>query len=293
MLGKRQQQRSGALGRDIREALAFVGFLGASLVGVLALILLVVTVLIDGVGGLSAEFITNLPSRFPGMAGIRTAFLGTLWLMGFTALLSFPVGVGAALYLEEYAPRNWFTRLLQVNITNLAGVPSVVYGILGLALFVRTLALERSVLAGALTMSLLVMPIIIITSQEAIRSVPVSLRQASYALGATRWQTTWHVVLPRALAAILTGSILAMSRAIGETAPMIMIGAVGFLNFSPAHPLDPFTVLPIQIFNWTSRPQDEFRDIAASAIIVLLIVLLAMNAFAIFLRGKFQSGGEQ
>ena len=278
---------------NLREASAYAVFLGATLLGVLALVLLLVTVLKDGVGGLSPGFISGLPSRFPEAAGIKTALLGTIWLMGFTALFSFPVGVGAALYLEEYAPRNWLTRLVQVNIANLAGVPSIVYGMLGLALFVRALALERSVLAGAMTMSLLILPIVIIASQEAIRGVPDSLRQASYALGATRWQTVWHVILPRALSPILTGTILALSRAIGETAPMIMIGAFGYLNFAPQHPLDPFTVLPIQIFNWTARPQDEFRDIAGSAIIVLLVLLLVMNGTAILLRNRFQGRAEQ
>ena len=285
--------RSSNLVRDLREWSAHALFLAAALFGIVMLFVLLGTVFSVGVGGLSLDFITGLPSRFPSMAGIRPALLGTLWILGFTALFSFPIAVGSALYLEEYAPRNWLTRIFQVNIANLAGVPSIVYGILGLALFVRFLAFERSVISGALTMSLLVMPIVIITAQEAIRAVPGSLRQASYALGATRWQTIWNVVLPHAMGPILTGTILALSRAIGETAPMIIIGAFGYLNFAPSSPGDPFTVLPIQIFNWTARPQDEFRDIAGSAIIVLLIVLLAMNATAIFLRSRFQGQSEQ
>ena len=238
------------------------------------------------------QFLTHAPSRFAHMSGIKVAFMGTLWMMAFTALFSFPIGVGAAIYLEEYAPRHWLTRLIQINITNLAGVPSIVYGILGLALFVRALALDRSIISGSLTMSLLIMPIIIITSQEALRAIPLSLRQASYALGATRWQTIWHVVLPQALPGILTGTILALSRAIGETAPLIMIGALTYIAFTPASPFDPFTALPIQIFNWTSRPQAEFREIAAAGIIVLLVVLLTMNAGAIYLRNKFQKRSE-
>ena len=282
-------------GRKWRAA-GFYGIsLAATLLGVVFLIILVVTVMIDGVGPLFREFpgfFTSTPSRFADQSGIKVAFLGTLWMMSFTALFSFPVGLGAALYLEEYAPKHWITRLIQINITNLAGVPSIVYGILGLAVFVRIMSLDRSVLSGALTMSLLIMPIIIITSQEALRSVPNSLRQASYALGATRWQTIWHVVLPHAFPSILTGTILALSRAIGETAPLIMVGALTFIAFSPSSPMDPFTALPIQIFNWTSQPKDEFRDIAASAIIVLLVVLLTLNAGAIYLRNRFQNRSE-
>ena len=293
MLGTQSRSRLSAMKRDLKEWAAHGIFLASALFGILMLALLLAILLRDGAGGLHWGFITNLPSRFPDMSGIKVALLGTLWVMAFTALFSFPLGVGTALYLEEYAPKNWVTRVLQVNISNLAGVPSVVYGILGLALFVRFLSLDRSVLSGALTMSLLILPIVIVTSQEAIKSVPNDYKQASYALGASRWQTIWYVVLPRAFPFILTGTILAMSRAIGETAPLLIIGAFGYLNFSPASPTDPFTVLPIQLFNWTSRPQDEFRDIAASAIIVLLLVLLTMNAGAIFLRAKFRGGPEE
>jgi phosphate transport system permease protein len=263
----------------------------AALLGVVALFLLLAAVLTDGGSSLFRgfpDFLTHTPSRFADRSGIRVALMGTLWMMAFTALFSFPVGVGAAIYLEEYAPRHWLTRLIQVNITNLAGVPSIVYGILGLALFVRAMALDRSVLSGSLTMSLLILPIIIITAQEALGSVSQSLRQSSYALGATRWQTIWHVVLPQALPGILTGTILALSRAIGETAPLIMVGALTFIAFTPSGPMDPFTALPIQIFNWTAKPQEEFREIAAAGIIVLLVALLAMNAGAIYLRNRFQ-----
>jgi phosphate transport system permease protein len=209
-------------------------------------------------------------------------------MMALVAALSFPLGVGAAIYLEEYAPQNWFTRLLQTNIANLAGVPSIVYGILGLTVFVRFFALERSVLSGAMTLSLLILPVVIIASQEAIRAVPNTLREASYGLGATRWQTIRHHVLPVAMPGILTGTILALSRAIGETAPLIMIGALTFIAFDPRSPMDPFTVLPIQIFNWTARPQADFHTLAAGAIVVLLVVLLLMNATAIVLRNRYR-----
>ena len=209
--------------------------------------------------------------------------------MGLTAAFTVPVGTGAAIYLEEYAPKNWFTRLIEVNISNLAGVPSIVYGLLGLALFVQWMALGRSLLAGGLTLSLLVLPIVILASREAIRAVPRTHRDAAYALGATRWEVTKLVVLPASLPGILTGIILAMSRAIGEAAPVIAITALVYLTFVPTDPLDRFTVLPIQIYNWMSRPQEEFKGLAAAGIIVLLVVLLAMNAIAVYLRNRFQN----
>jgi phosphate transport system permease protein len=255
---------------------------------ILMLALLLFDVLRDGWRWLSLDFLTRYPSRIPERAGIKSAILGSLWMMGLTALFSFPTGVGAAIYLEEYAPKNWFTRILQTNIANLAGVPSIVYGILGLAIFVRYFALGRSVIAGALTLGLLVLPVIIIASQEAIKAVPTSLREASYGVGATKWQTIRHHVFPVALPGILTGTILSLSRAIGETAPLIMIGALTFIAFPPRSPMDPFTVLPIQIFNWTAKPQAAFHELAAAAIIVLLVLLLAMNAAAIFLRNRYQ-----
>ncbi len=275
-----------------RAAIFFGLILAATLLGMVVLGALVVDVLTDGAKWLDWDFITSFPSRFPARAGIRSALLGTLWLMGFTALFAFPLGVGASIYLEEYAPKHWLISAIKLNIANLAGVPSIVYGMLGLTIFVRGMALDRSVVAGALTISLLILPIIIIASQEAIRAVPGSLRQGSYALGATRWQTTWHVVLPQAVPGILTGTILALSRGIGETAPLIMIGALTFIAFSPTSPLDPFTVLPIQIFNWTTRPQEDFQGLAAAGIIVLLVMLLVMNAGAVILRNKFQRRSE-
>ena len=276
-----------------RSAIFFVVTLLATLLGVLVLAVLIIDVLRDGLKWLDWDFVSSFSSRFPERAGIKAAFFGTLWLMALTALFSFPIGVGTALYLEEYAPRNWLFQIIQINISNLAGVPSIVYGILGLTIFVRAMSLDRSVISGALTISLLVLPIMIIASREAIRAVPDSIRQGSYALGATRWQTIWHVVIPQALPGVLTGTILALSRGIGETAPLIMIGALTFIAFTPGNPLDPFTVLPIQIFNWTSRPQEEFRGLAAAGIIVLLVMLLLMNAGAILLRNKFQRRSEE
>lgn len=257
--------------------------------GIAVLTVLLVDVAQAGIGRVGLEFIDSFPSRKPEEAGIKAALWGTVWMMGMTAAFAVPVGIGAAVYLEEYAPRNWLTRIIQTNIANLAGVPSIVYGILGLALFVRAMELGRSVLAGSLTMALLVLPIVIIASQEALRAVPNSIREAAYALGASRWQVVSRQVMPAAFPGMLTGIILALSRAIGETAPLIMIGALLFVPFTPEGPLDRFTVLPIQIFNWTSRPQQEFQENAAAGIIVLLTVLLTMNALAIFLRHRFQS----
>jgi len=255
--------------------------------GVVALLVLLLDVLVDGLPSLSGHFFTNYASRFPERAGIRAPLLGTFWVIGLTALISFPVSVGAAIYLEEYAPRNWLTRLVRTNIANLAGVPSIVYGILGLALFVRFLGLGRSVLAGALTLSLLTMPMIIMAAMEAIRAVPSGQRLAAYGLGASRWQVVRHQVLPSALPGIISGAILALSRAVGEAAPLIMIGFLTFIAFTPEHPGDPFTVLPLQIFSWITRGE-EFRGLAAGAIIVLLVFLLGMNVLAIFIRNRFE-----
>jgi phosphate transport system permease protein len=252
---------------------------------------------------LTPDFVTGRQTSEALTAGVRTAILGTLWTILFTILVAFPMGVGAAVYLEEYAGANWINRIIQTNINNLAGVPSIVYGILGLAIFVRALepltsgavfgvvdattANGRTVLSAGLTLALLVLPIIIINAQEAIRAVPRSLRNASYGLGATKWQTTWHHVLPSALPGILTGTILAISRAIGETAPLVVVGASTAISFDPASPFSKFTTLPIQIYQWTSRPQAEFRSLAAAAILVLLIMLLSLNAAAILLRNRF------
>jgi len=252
------------------------------------LIALLAEVLIKGLPWVSKNLIVNYPSRHPEQAGLLSALMGTVWVMACTATISIPIGIGAAVYLEEYAPKNWFTKLIEVNISNLAGVPSIVYGLLGLALFVQILALGRSVLAGALTMSLLILPIIILTSREAIKSIPTTYREAAFALGATRWEVVSNVILPSAFPGILTGTILAMSRAIGESAPMIAISALVYLTFVPSGPMDRFTVLPIQIFNWVSRPQEGFRGIAAGGIVILLAVLFLMNAVAVYLRIKYQ-----
>ena len=262
--------------------------LAATLSGIVALVVLLITVAADGIGRLSWDFLTSFPSRFAERAGIKAALAGTLWVMFFTAFFAVPVGIGAAIYLEEFAPRNFLTKAIETNINNLAGVPSIIYGILGLALFVRTLDLGRSVLAGSMTMALLVLPIIIVAAREGLRSVPPSIREASLALGATPWQTLRFQVLPPAAPAMLTGVILALSRAIGETAPLIVMGALTFVAFTPDGPLSSFTVLPIQIFNWVSRPQEAFQVTAAAGIIVLLIVLLTMNAIAIGLRNYFE-----
>ncbi len=248
--------------------------------------LLLFQVLRDAWGWLDWEFLTSFPSRRPERAGIKAALAGTLWLISFTALFSVPVGVAAALYLEEYARPGWLNTAIQINISNLAGVPSIVYGILGLVLFVRGIGLGKSVLSASLTMSLLVLPVIIIAAREAIRAVPQSLRQAAFALGATRWQTVRHHVLPSALPGILTGVILALSRAIGEAAPLIMTGALAYVAFVPRGPMDDFSALPIQIYNWSSRPQAEFHHLAAAGIVVLLLVLFAMNSVAVVLRQR-------
>lgn len=262
--------------------------LAATLTALLLLAMLLWDAWDKGAGWLSWEFLTSFPSRFPEKAGIKSALWGSIWLMIITAVVSLPLGVGTAIYLEEYAKKTWLTKIIDINISNLAGVPSVVYGLLGLALFVRGLALERSLISGALTISLLILPIIIISSREAIKAVPSSIREASLALGATRWQTVKHHVLPAALPGILTGNILALSRAIGEAAPLIMIGALTFIAFTPESIFDPFTALPIQIFNWASRPKAEFQFLAAAGILVLLALLLAMNAAAILIRNKYQ-----
>lgn len=274
--------------RHLKGRIFVVIALIATLIGLITLIVLLYNIFRDGIGWLNWNFINSFPSRFPKQAGIKSALFGTLWMLVLTAVIAFPIGVGAAIYLVEYARDNWVNRFIYLNISNLAGVPSIVYGILGLAIFVRLMSLGPSVLAGALTMSLLILPVIIIASIEAIKTVPNSLKEAAYALGSTRWQVVKNIVLPSSFSGILTGTILALSRAIGETAPLIMIGALAFIAFVPKSPLDTFTVLPIQIFNWVSRPQDDFQHLAAAGIIVLLVVLLSINFLAIFLRNRMQ-----
>ncbi|HWO74067.1 MAG TPA: phosphate ABC transporter permease PstA [Dehalococcoidia bacterium] len=260
----------------------------ATAAGIVALGVLLLTVASDGLGRLSWEFIDSYPSRFADRAGIKSALMGTIWVMAFTALFAIPVGIGAAIYLEEFAPRNWLTKVIETNINNLAGVPSIIYGLLGLALFVRAMELGRSVLAGGLTLALLVLPIIIVAAREGLRAVPPSIREAALGLGATRWQTVRFQVLPPAMPAMMTGIVLSLSRAIGETAPLIVMGALTFVAFVPTGPESAFTVLPIQIYNWISRPQTEFHATAAAGILVLLAVLLTMNALAVGLRMYFE-----
>lgn len=252
------------------------------------LALLFVDVLLDALPRLSWEFIKSFPSRKPEMAGILSPLIGSIWLMLLTALIAIPLGVGAALYLEEYARPGRLTSLIEINISNLAGVPSIIYGLLGLELFVRAMKLERSLLAGAATLALLVLPIVIMSSREALRTVPASLREAAYGLGADKWQTLRRVVLPMAMPGILTGIILSLARAIGETAPLITIGALTYIAFLPDSIRSPFTALPIQIFNWVSRPQAGFHANAAAGIVVLLALMLVMNAVAIWLRMRLQ-----
>jgi len=276
--------------KDRIKGRAFQATLVASIaVGFVTLIALLVDVAADGLPRLDWDFLTSFPSSLPDRAGIESPIVGTVFLMALTALVTVPIGVGAAIYLEEYADRErWYNRAIEVNIQNLAAVPSIVYGILGLAFLVRGLDLGRVLLAGALTLSLLVLPIVIIASREAIRAIPDSIREGALALGATRWQMIRRQILPAALPGIATGSILALSRAIGETAPLILIGALTFVPFNPTGLDSAFTALPIQIFNWVSRPQEEFHLLAAAAIIVLLGLLLTMNAFAIWLRNRYQ-----
>ena len=263
-------------------------FAMATLFGLLVLGVLLYRIFSQGLTHLDLSFFQNFASRKPEDAGIKAALIGTIWLMAVVAPIAITLGVGTAIYLEEYAKENKFTAFIKLNISNLAGVPSIVFGLLGLTIFVRALALERSVLAAGLTMSLLVLPVIIVSAQEAIRAVPRELREASYGMGATKWQTIVRVVLPTAIPGIATGSILALSRVIGETAPLIVIGIPMFVAFLPKSVFDTFTVLPMQIYNWTSRPQEEFQFVAASGIIVLLGLLILMNSIAVFIRNKYQ-----
>ncbi len=265
------------------QTIALIGLLFA----ISILVLLLFNVFKDGFGRLDWSFITSYPSRKAENAGIIPGLVGTLLMVLLTAVISIPVGIGAAIYLEEYGRKNWLGKLIEINIANLAGVPSIVYGLLGLGLFVRWMELDRSLLAGSLTMGLLIMPVIIISTREAIKAVPSGIREASWAVGATKWQTIWHHLLPIAFPSILTGIILAVSRAIGETAPLITIGALTYVTFLPDSVQSPFTVLPIQIFNWVSRPQESFHENAAAGIIVLLVFTLFLNSMAIILRNRF------
>jgi phosphate transport system permease protein len=258
------------------------------MVALAALATLVYDILSDGAGRLSWAFLTSYPSRNAEEAGVYHALMGSIWVIALTAALALPIGVAAAIYLEEYGTRSRVARFIELNIANLAAVPSIIYGLLGLGLFVRLMGMGQSVLAGAATLALLALPVVILSTREALRTVPSSIREGSYALGATKWQTIWNQVLPMALPGVLTGLILALSRAIGETAPLITIGALTYIPFAPDSVWSKFTVLPIQVFNWVSRPQADFHTNAAAAILVLLALLLSMNAIAIIVRDRYQ-----
>ncbi|TSI08531.1 phosphate ABC transporter permease PstA [Lysinibacillus sp. BW-2-10] len=263
-------------------------FIMATSVALLALIVLLVRIVTQGTGYLNWDFFNNFGSRFAEKAGIKAALVGSIYLMLVIAPVSMILGVGTAIYLEEYAKKNKFTDFIQMNISNLAGVPSIVFGLLGLTIFARMLFLGKSILAAGLTMSLLILPVIIVAAQEAVRAVPKEQREASYGMGATKWQTITRVVLPAAIPGILTGSILALSRAVGETAPLVVLGIPVILQFLPDGLLSEFTTLPLQIYDWAKRPQEEFQFVAAAGIIVLMVLLVIMNSIAIFIRNKFQ-----
>ncbi|MGE7841033.1 phosphate ABC transporter permease PstA [Lysinibacillus sp. NPDC093712] len=265
----------------------FLFFLATTFALVMLAILLY-RIVTQGIGYLNFDFLTNFASRFANKAGIKAALVGSLWLMAVVAPVSIILGVGTAIYLEEYAKKNRINDFIRMNISNLAGVPSIVFGLLGLTIFVRMMGLGKSILAAGLTMSLLILPVIIVAAQEAIRAVPNEQREASYGMGATKWQTILRVVLPAAIPGILTGSILALSRAIGETAPLVVLGIPVILQFLPNDLLSQFTALPMQIYDWAKRPQEAFQYVAAAGILVLMIVLLLMNSIAIFIRNKFQ-----
>ena len=277
--------------RKTMGAVYYAVFLAAVLVSIASLFVLLIQTAIEGIPWLDFDFLRNYMSRHPELAGIRAALTGTMITIVFTALFTVPVGIGAAIYLEEYAPKNRLTRLIEINISNLAGVPSVVYGLLGLGVFVQLMSLGKVVLAGSLTLGLLVLPIVILASREAIRAVPNDYRLGAFALGADRWQVIKGTVLPSALPGMLTGTILALSRAIGEAAPILVISGLVYVTFVPG-PLDRFTVMPLQVFTWVGRPQEEFRSLAAAGIIVLLALLLTMNAVAVLLRNKYQTRSE-
>ncbi|MCX7708922.1 MAG: phosphate ABC transporter permease PstA [Clostridia bacterium] len=278
--------------RKLKDSIFHAAIFCVTCIGIVILFVLIADILTKGLPWLSKQFFTGFPSRFPHKSGILPGILGSLYIIALTVVFAVPVGLGCAIYLEEYAKNNWLTKFIKINISNLSGTPAIVYGLLGLTVFVRTLALKKSILSGALTMSLVVLPIVIVASQEAIKAVPQFLRHGSYALGATKWQTIRKVVLPTAFPGILTGVILSVSRALGESAPLIMVGAATFVSFLPKGIMDNFTALPMQIYYWTGLPKAEFRELAAAGIIVLLALLLTTNAAAIVLRNKFQKSVE-
>ncbi|MEQ8364655.1 MAG: phosphate ABC transporter permease PstA [Cyclobacteriaceae bacterium] len=273
--------------RRIDKGFKYVG-IGCTLFGLLMLVIFIGNILIDGLQRIDWDFLTNLPSRKAEKSGILTAWTGTAWILALTAMIAIPLGVAAGIYLEEYGKKNRIAAMVEVNIANLAGVPSIIYGLLGLEVFGRLMNLGASLLAGAFTLAILILPILIVATREALKAVPNTLREASYAMGATKWQTIWHQILPAAGGGILTGIILSLSRAMGETAPLIVIGALAYVPFVPKSPMDEFTVLPMQIFNWVSRPQHEFLVNGAAAIIILLLITFIMNGIAVYLRNKWQ-----
>lgn len=273
--------------RIIDKAFKYFG-MASTFFGILILVIFLLNIIMDGLQRIDWQFLTSLPSRFPDKAGILTAWAGTAWIFGLTAIIAIPLGIGAGIYLEEYGGKSRLASFLEVNIANLAGVPSIIYGLLGLEIFVRILQFGGSILAGASTLALLILPIIVVATREALRAVPSSMIEASYAMGATKWQTIWNTILPASFGGIMTGVILALSRAIGETAPLIVVGALAFVPFVPQTPMDEFTVLPIQIFNWVSRPQHGFITNAAGAIIILLLITFLLNGIAVWIRYKWQ-----
>jgi phosphate transport system permease protein len=275
------------LNRIIDSIFKYVGLV-CTFSGIIVLAIFLGDIVLEGIHRIDWDFITNLPSRRAERSGILTAWTGTAWILGLTAIISIPLGICAGIYLQEYGTRNRLAHIIELNIANLAGVPSIIYGLLGLQIFVRFLNFGGSLLAGAFTLALLILPIIIVATREALKAVPNSLREASYGMGATKWQTVWYQILPAASGGILTGIILALSRAVGETAPLIVIGALAYVPFVAETPLDEFTVLPIQIFNWVSRPQEEFLVNAAAAIIILLSITFVMNGLAVYLRNRWQ-----
>ncbi len=262
--------------------------IGCTMFGIIMLAIFLINIIVDGIARIDWAFITNLPSRKAENAGIFTALMGTVWILVLTAIIAIPIGVAAGIYLEEYGKKSRLANILEINITNLAGIPSIIYGILGLEVFVRTAGLGSSLLSGALTLSLLILPIIIVSTREAIKAVPKTIKEASFALGASKWQTISRQILPAAGGGIVTGVILSLSRAIGETAPLIVVGALTYVPFAPSSPMDQYSVLPMQIFNWISRPEPEFATNAAAAIIILLLITFVMNGIAIYLRNKWQ-----
>ncbi|WP_461612207.1 phosphate ABC transporter permease PstA [Clostridium sp. Marseille-QA1073] len=271
--------------RKIKNTLCKSVFLACTLLALVTLVLLMFSIIKDGIKYLDLNFLTSFPSRFVSKAGILPALVGSIYLIFLTAVISFPIGIGTAIYIEEYMKKSRLREFLELNISNLAGVPSIVYGMLGLGVF--AVVLGRGVLTGALTLSLLILPTIIITTEEALRNVPIAIKEGSYALGVSKWQSITGVILPYAMPSILTGTILSISRALGESAPLIMVGALSYVAFLPEGLTSSYTALPIQIYNWTSRPQAEFQRLAASGIIVLLVILLTANSIAILLRNKY------